>query len=316
MKKLCILLLLLLIPATAFAYTDVPTEGELGEAVYALSEKGVINGYSDGTFRPDKPITRGELCKMINVLFNFTDVGKNDFSDIKYDDWFYTNVLIANEYGYIKGYTDGTFKGNNNVTREQASVIVDRITPLLEVDNHTQINDEVSDWARDSVQMIANHKLLKTDENGNFRAKENITRGELAMLLKPFIPVERNDMSESEQGTNAEIAIANAVVYANLRAAIRDIESIEFNENEKPLINDVLTGLKGTVEAGLNGHLINKNYVVTHYAAEINRARAAYKSMTEDEKGYFHTNIVKLNNSTLMFLQTYFLGDKPVLGSD
>lgn len=316
MKKICLILMILLIPCTAFAYSDVPESGELGEAVYALSEKNVIGGYSNGTFCPDKPITRAELCKMINVLFNFTDVGKNDFSDVKYDDWFYTNVLIANEYGYIKGFGDGTFRGNSNVTREQASVIIDRITPLLEVENHVRINDEVSDWAYESVQMIANHELLKTDENGNFRAKENITRGEMATLLKPFIPVDKNDMSEGEVGTNAEIAISNAVVYANLQAAIRDIESVEFNENEKPLIEDVLTGLKGTVEAGLNGHLINKNYVVTHYADEINRARAAYKNMTDDEKGYFHTNVVKLNNSTLIFLQSYFLGDKPLLGSD
>ena len=61
----------------------------------------------------------------------------------------------------------------------------------------------------------------------------------------------------------------------------------------------------------MNGNLINKNYVVKNYGKDIVEARKIYKNMTEDEKGYFHTNLVKLNNSTLMFLQSYFLGDKP-----
>ncbi|MBQ2426448.1 MAG: hypothetical protein II263_08100 [Lachnospiraceae bacterium] len=91
---------------------------------------------------------------------------------------------------------------------------------------------------------------------------------------------------------------------------MRDIESVEFNENEKEMISLVLVGLNGTIDAGLNGHLINKHYVVNHFGKEIVAVRSTYKAMTEEEKGYFHNNLVKLNNSTLMFLTSYFLGDK------
>lgn len=313
MKKIISLIILLctLPVIDVVAFSDVDSESEMGTAVKALADYGVIDGYSDGTFRPDNHITRAELCKMINVLFNFTDVGINDFTDVSYNDWYYMQVLIANEYEYIEGFEDGTFRGNNKVTREQACVIINRITPLLEIENTVEITDYVSDWAYEAVQMIANHKLLKTGENGNFRAKDNITRGELAMLLSAFIPEAKSDTyEEGYSGTNAEIAIENAVVLANLKAAVRDIESVQFNENEQPIIDYTLVGLKGTIEAGINGNLINKRYVVKHYAKEITAARKLYKAMTEDEKGYFHTNLVKLNNSTLMFLQSYFLGDK------
>jgi len=313
MKKIvsAILTIFMIISGKALAATDVSDDTELGGAVKALEEYGVINGYEDGTFRPYNDITRAEFCKMINTLFGFTDVGVNDFNDISPEDWFYRHILIANEYEYIKGFEDNTFRGYEKVTREQASVIIYRITPLLEVEN-IPITDEVSDWAYESVQMIANHKLLKTDDDGRFRAKENITRGELAMLLKHFIPVAKTDTyEEGYKGTNAEIAIENAVVLANLKACVRDIESVQFNENEVKLIEYVLVGLNGTIEAGMQGNLINKNYVVKNFGTEITAARKIYRNMTEDEKGYFHTNLVKLNNSTLIFLQSYFLGDKP-----
>ena len=313
MKKLLILTVLVFIglSGTGYAFSDVDPETELGVSVNALTEYGVINGYNDNTFRPDKEITRAEMCKMINILFNFTDVGVNDFLDVSPDDWYYTQVLIADEYEYITGFEDMTFRGNNKITREQTSAIICRITPLLEIEDTVQIKDAVSDWAKENVQTIANHKLLATDENGNFRAKENITRGELALLLARFIPKAKTDVyDKGYQGTNAEIAIENAVILANLKAAVRDIKSVEFNPNEQGIIKFALTGLEGTIDAGMKGNLINKNYVVVNYGKEITKARTIYHAMTDNEKGYFHANLVKLNNSTLIFLQTYFLGDK------
>lgn len=312
MKKIIIAFfaLLLSVPITAMAYNDIEPGTELDKATAALTEYGVLNGYGDGNFKPDNDVTRAEMCKMINVLFNFTDVGSNDFTDVKPSDWFYTQVLIANEYEYITGYPDNTFGGNKNVTREQASVIINRLTPLIAIENTVTITDEVSAWATDAVQMIANHKLLQCDENGRFRAKENLKRGELALLLYRFIPVEKNTYEVGYKGTNAEIAIENAVILANLKAAVKDIESVQFYENEQPIIDAVLVGLNGTIDAGMNGQLINKQYVVKNYLKEIKFARSTYKSMTDEEKALFHGNLVELNNSTLLFLQSYFLGDK------
>ncbi len=313
MKKIILTLLLLIMLAgtEAFAYSDIEQGTDLEKAVSALTDEGVLNGYSDGTFKPNKDVTRAEMCKMINILFNFTDVGRNNFSDVTPEAWFYKQVLIANEYGYIEGFPDGTFKGDNNVTRAQAAVIINRITPLLEIEDTVTITDEIPIWSLSAVQMIANHKLLLTDEDGSFRASENLKRGELAMLLYRFIPKAKTDSTEEGyQGTNAEIAIENAVILANLKASVRDIESVEFDGNEKEMIRLVLIGLNGTIEAGMNGNLINKNYVVIHFSEEIIASRKIYRNMTDDEKINFHGNLVKLNNSTLIFLQEYFLGDK------
>lgn len=313
MKKiLSVIFFLVICTVNVSAFSDVEGESELGLAVAALEAEGVINGYEDGSFRPEMPVTRAQLCKMINVLFNFTDIGSNDFWDVSYTDWYYMHVLTASAYEYISGYEDASFRGQNTVTREQACVIINRITPLLEIEESVSIKDPVSDWARDAVQTVANHGLLTTDENGNFRAGENITRGELSMLLSRFIPKEKSDTAqEGKTGTDAEIAIENAVVLANLKAAVRDIKKVSFRENEQEIINCTLQGLEGTIEAGLSGTLINKRYVVVNYGKQITKARDLYKAMSEDEKANFHGNLVRLSNSTLIFLQSYFLGDKP-----
>ena len=276
MKKIITLFLVTctLFAGNVYAFSDVKSDDELGIAVKALKEYGVINGYEDGSFRPDNFITRAEFCKMVNVLFNFTDVGINDFSDVSYDDWYYVQVLIANEYEYINGFEDNTFRGNDKITREQASAIITRITPLLKIDDTVVITDSVSSWVKEDVQMIANHKLLKTDADVKFRAKEYMTRGELAMLVSHFIPEAKTDAwEEGYQGTNAEIAIENAVVLANLQAAVRDIKSVKFNSNEEEMISLVLKGLNGTIDAGLSGQLINKHYVVNHFWEEIVKVR-------------------------------------------
>ena len=88
MKKILILTIFIFatLCGSVYAFSDVDPDSELGASVAALTEYGVINGYSDNTFRPDKEITRAEMCKMINILFNFTDVGVNDFLDVSYDD--------------------------------------------------------------------------------------------------------------------------------------------------------------------------------------------------------------------------------------
>ncbi len=313
MKKFIIAMIFILMAlgTQAFAYTDVEPGSELEMAVNALSEEGVLSGYPDGSFKPEKDITRAEMCKMVNSLFQFSDVGHNEFTDVPYDAWYYMQVLIANEYEYITGFEDGTFRGGAHITREQACAIICRITPLLDIEDAVSITDDISGWARDSVQMIANHKLLKTEADGRFRAKENLKRGELALLLYRFIPEGKTDsLEEGYQGTQAEIAIVNAVILAQLKAAVRDIESIEFQGKEQEVVNLALVGLNGTIEAGLTGNLINKHYVVRHFENEIIRSREIYGNMTEEEKAYFHGNLVKLNTSTFLFLQSYFLGDK------
>ena len=108
--------------ASAASYSDVASNASYADAVNLLSNLGIINGYEDGTFRPDNTVTRAEAAAMIVRMLGLDDEveqGETMFTDVKADDWAsgYVNVAAAN--GIINGMGDGTFNPNGEVTYGQ-----------------------------------------------------------------------------------------------------------------------------------------------------------------------------------------------------
>ena len=183
---------------------DLDINSELGKSVLKLYEAGVVNGYkeADGsfTYRADKTITRAEFAKMINTTFGYTLMADNKFKDVNPQKWYYVDVLVAIYYAYIQGYEDGTFRGDGNITREQACVILDRIVGK-KAETKPVITDEVSAWAKDSVENIIGLGYMPLEEGGKFRAKEFLTRGELALTLDDFAVVKKAENTQQNQQT-------------------------------------------------------------------------------------------------------------------
>ena len=128
MKKLLLVLLILVLSVQtiyAVELKDVDYNTELGKAIQKMVDAGIINGYPDGTFRENDPIRRSEFIKILNLTLNYTEEAKEiSFKDVNSKDWFYDQLLIAVGNKYIDGYDDGTFKPNNNITREQFCKII------------------------------------------------------------------------------------------------------------------------------------------------------------------------------------------------
>lgn len=74
-------------------------------------KKGFINGYEDGTFKPDNSMTRAEFVKIVNKVFGFTEKGTESFSDVNKEDWYYSDICIAVKVGYINGKLKGFKNG-------------------------------------------------------------------------------------------------------------------------------------------------------------------------------------------------------------
>lgn len=172
--------------AAETTFTDVDKSTSVGQSIYKLSDAGIVNGYTDNTFRPNGELTRAELCKMVNLVFDYKESTNNIFVDVLPNSWYYVQVLTAIKYGYIKGYDDGTFKGDNHLTREQFCVILDRIVNK-KADSEAEISDAVSEWAKDSVKNIVALGYMSAEDGNKFRATQNITRGELAEVLAKFV---------------------------------------------------------------------------------------------------------------------------------
>ena len=210
---------------SAATLTDIQKHWAKEYVEYGV-EKGYISGYEDGTFLPDKTVSRAEFSKMINSAIKLTSVGeaKAEFKDVKSGDWFFNEVKKAENAGYITGYAeDGTFRPNNPVTRQEAAVILSRLVlPIAERANINSFSDgdKIDTWAVDAVTMIAAKGYIKGDENKNFNSKGALTRGQAAKLICEFVKneniVNKNQtLSEAKKEiTYSETLFTDDVVIA------------------------------------------------------------------------------------------------------
>ena len=103
---------------------DVPEGVWYSQAVKYLAEIGIINGYEDGTFKPNQPITRAEFAKIAASFDDISSGADNPFSDLSDSHWAYSYIISCFMKGWINGYPSGDFKPDNNITRAEAIKIV------------------------------------------------------------------------------------------------------------------------------------------------------------------------------------------------
>ena len=145
-------------------FSDVSADKWYNNAVSTLCHMGVLGGYSDGTFRPNAPITRAEFAK-IAVSFaqinGFSEYGY--FTDVDSSDWYAPYVDAAKSVGLIEGYSDGSFKPANKITRAEACTIVNRALGRKPSKNNMKISDRINwpdcttdDWFYEAIMEATN----------------------------------------------------------------------------------------------------------------------------------------------------------------
>lgn len=109
------------------SFTDVAAEKWCNNAISTLFSMGIIDGYGDGAFRPDGPITRAAFTKMAVNFFDY-HVKNYDgrFTDVEGDAWYAGYIQAAAELKLIEGFDDGTFRPDDYITRAQACAIINR----------------------------------------------------------------------------------------------------------------------------------------------------------------------------------------------
>lgn len=108
-------------------YSDVEDNVWYTNAISTLSNMGILTGYEDGTFKPDASVTRAEFA---TIAARFSDGEIEDFAsfpDVPEDHWASKYIAKAEKLGWIKGYDDGTFGPENEITRAQAMTLVNRV---------------------------------------------------------------------------------------------------------------------------------------------------------------------------------------------
>ncbi|MBT3292742.1 S-layer homology domain-containing protein [Candidatus Peregrinibacteria bacterium] len=123
---------------SSFSFTDIPPTSRPRESedrierrsiVYTAADRGIVEGYEDGTFRPNDSVNRAEALKILLLasqpeLLNEPYRDLPDFADVTNEDWFAPFVKIANSYGLTSGFENNMFKPELPITRAEASKIV------------------------------------------------------------------------------------------------------------------------------------------------------------------------------------------------
>ncbi|MBU5449402.1 S-layer homology domain-containing protein [Acetivibrio sp. MSJd-27] len=126
-----VIVLAMALSSVAFAsFSDVSEDASYNEAVQVMSSLGLLVGYEDGTFGPDKTITRAEFAAVIVRALGMEDAAKGAsvntiFTDVPADHWASGYVQIANQQGIILGYGDGNFGPDDEVLYEQAVKMIE-----------------------------------------------------------------------------------------------------------------------------------------------------------------------------------------------
>lgn len=109
------------------SYKDVKPTHFAASSISALKERQYVSSYPDGSFRPEAPITRGEVATILSRIEPMNENNKATFPDIPTNHFAKEAIESIAGAGVIQGYPDGTFRPNQTITRAEFSVLIDRI---------------------------------------------------------------------------------------------------------------------------------------------------------------------------------------------
>ncbi len=170
-----------------FVFSDMTSHWAKAD-VMSMYNAGIVSGVTANTFEPDRSITRAEFATLIAKGLKLTLETTNDFTDVKADDWFAPYVGAAAKAGIIVG-SDGKFRPNDTITREEMAVIIVKAYTYLggkgangAIDNFSD-KAQISDWAKAYVDSAASAGLISGMGDGTFGPKANATRAQAASLV-------------------------------------------------------------------------------------------------------------------------------------
>lgn len=158
-----------------------------------------VIGYTDGTIRPNNDISRAEVATIFFRLLTDEartqyDKTTSSFSDIKDGAWCCRAVSTLTNMGIIKGYTDGTFRPNADITRAELATIIARFAKL-DVNTKT-FSDINGHWAQKSIELAAGNGWINGYTDGTFRPNKSIIRAETFAMINRVLDRQTENVSD------------------------------------------------------------------------------------------------------------------------
>ena len=176
-RLIFIILVIFVMPGRVSGYSDVESDYSYKTAVDYITEKGIVEGYSDGTFKPTSKINRAEFTKIIveaKLGKEPMESSADCFPDVPKSQWFASYVCYAKGQGFIGGYPDGNFKPADNINLVESAKI------LVNVLNISTKESQGSEWYSEYIEAMADFKYIPSSFS---YFSQPVTRGEMAEMI-------------------------------------------------------------------------------------------------------------------------------------
>jgi CubicO group peptidase (beta-lactamase class C family)/monoamine oxidase len=162
------------------SFIDIPTSSIYHDATEYLFEEGIVEGYSDGTYRPSDVINRAEFTKIIVEALHETEEIENctstQYSDVSVSEWYAGPICLATQNQWVSGYEDGTYQPGNEINFVEASKI---LTLAFNLESAQNTTDEIP-WYENYVINLAELNSIPTSI---LALDQSLTRGQMAEML-------------------------------------------------------------------------------------------------------------------------------------
>jgi hypothetical protein len=174
---------------------DLPNDSWALESIAACLEAGVVQGYPDGEYRPDRDVSRDQMAVFISRAMVAGDGAVPDgpaeptFPDVPSDHWAYNYIEYAAANGVVAGYPNGYYRPRYNVSRAEMAVFVARAQGWVSLGDDMSTAPELfSDvpagfWAGTAIEACVTHEVVHGYPDGRYRPKWHVTRDQMAVYV-------------------------------------------------------------------------------------------------------------------------------------
>ncbi|WP_172597838.1 S-layer homology domain-containing protein [Ureibacillus thermosphaericus] len=276
--------------AEAASFPDVKSSDYFYEAVKSLSERGVIKGFPDGTFKPYQSVTRGQAAKIIAGVLGLDTVNVTNpgFSDVSTTNEYYGAIAALANAGIINGYSDGTYKPNAPIQRNHMAKIIAKafnIKPSEE--SATPFIDLTIKEYVPYINALYEHGVTKGNTATTFGGTSKVTRGQLVTFVTRAESIKDNagkiitfkvesitdSKVQTTEGTFTFASSLNSIFNTSNAIALKDAEiKATVVDGNITSISSITINAKGTKDnlvvfnggkTTVNGNVtVNGDYVV------------------------------------------------------
>lgn len=228
--------------------------------IQSWNEKGLAKGYQDGTFKPNRTITRAEFMTLLNQSFGLTEQAPILFTDVNSRDWFSSEVAKAVKEGYVSGFSDGTVRPNQPVSRQEVAIMLSNVMKLT--NEKTSSLDGFKDsvfpqWSKGSIASVVETGLMNGYPDQTFKPDRLITRAEAIVTLDQALKARG-----LEETKNSSTVYSSAGTYGPQQGSETIEGDVVITSDLVVLQNIVIKGNLLIAESVGEGNTLLKNVTV------------------------------------------------------